>query len=172
MPAGHHLTEPPGEVHGNQFEQAGADVLTIQPDPDRLELLEPFADVSARSTTCGIRPWHRWPTGPPESCGQPDQISAFAVEGLVLEMLVLAARRRGSAGFGGERRPPSWLAEARNLLHDRSREQLQIADLANAVGVHPAHLARTFRLHFGTPVGSYARRLRLTWAAGRLREFR
>ena len=39
------LTEPPGEPHGNVFEEAGADVLTIQPDPDRLELLEPFAGV-------------------------------------------------------------------------------------------------------------------------------
>jgi len=34
--------------------------------------------------------------------------------------------------------------------------------------VHPAYLARTFRSHFGTPLGSYARRLRLTWAASQL----
>src|SRR5260370_23415397 len=44
-PASTVLTEPPGELHGNQFERAGADVLTVQPDPARAELLEPFAAV-------------------------------------------------------------------------------------------------------------------------------
>jgi AraC family transcriptional regulator len=34
--------------------------------------------------------------------------------------------------------------------------------------VHPVHLARVFRLTYGTPVGSYLRGLRLAWAAGRL----
>jgi AraC family transcriptional regulator len=162
------ITEPPGEVHGNQFEQAGADVLTIQPDPERRELLEPFADVIGEVSVLRDPAMASLASRAARELRAPDQVSAFAVEGLVLEMLVLAARQRGSAGIGGERRPPSWLAEARNLLHDRGHEQLRIADLASAVGVHPAHLARTFRLHFGTPVGSYARGLRLTWAAGRL----
>src|SRR5438874_5516211 len=44
-PASTILTEPPGELHGNAFEQAGADVLTVQPDPARPGLLEPFAGV-------------------------------------------------------------------------------------------------------------------------------
>jgi len=65
---------------------------------------------------------------------------------------------------------PRWLAEARALLHDRYRENLRLGDIATAVGVHPVHLARVFRLSYGMPVGSYARGLRLTWAAGRLRD--
>jgi AraC family transcriptional regulator len=32
----------------------------------------------------------------------------------------------------------------------------------------PAGLARAFRLRYGTPLGTYARGLRLTWAAGQL----
>ncbi|HEV2936786.1 MAG TPA: hypothetical protein VGY96_27020, partial [Streptosporangiaceae bacterium] len=44
-PASTLLTEPPGELHGNLFERAGADVLTVQPDPGRPDLLEPFAGV-------------------------------------------------------------------------------------------------------------------------------
>src|SRR6202047_5605749 len=39
-PASTLLTEPPGELHGNLFERAGADVLTVQPDPGRRDLLE------------------------------------------------------------------------------------------------------------------------------------
>ncbi len=113
------ITEPPGEVHGNQFEQAGADVLTIQPDPERLELLEPFADVIGEVNYLRDPVVASLASRAARELRVPDQISAFAVEGLVLEMLVLAARQRGSAGIGGDRRPPNWLAEARNLLHDR-----------------------------------------------------
>src|SRR5260370_5727054 len=100
----------------------------------------------------------------------PDSITPFAVEGLVLELLALAARRQNTDAIGAERRSPRWLGEARALLHDRDRENLRLADIAGAVGVHPVHLARVFRLRYGTPVGSYARGLRLTWAAGRLRD--
>ena len=32
------------------------------------------------------------------------------------------------------------------------------------------HLARVFRVHYGTPVGACLRGLRMTWAAGRLTE--
>jgi AraC family transcriptional regulator len=92
------------------------------------------------------------------------------VEGLVLELLSLTARLRKTNALGAERRPPHWLSEAKALLHDRYRENLRLADIASAVGVHPVHLARVFRLRYGTPVGSYARGLRLSWAAGRLRD--
>jgi AraC family transcriptional regulator len=54
------------------------------------------------------------------------------------------------------------------MLHDRFAEQLTVAEVAAAVGVHPVHLARVFRLHYGMPVGGYVRGLRLDWAAGRL----
>ena len=35
-------------------------------------------------------------------------------------------------------------------------------------GVHPSHLAHTFRARLGTSVGEYVRRLRVEWAAERL----
>ena len=34
--------------------------------------------------------------------------------------------------------------------------------------MHPGHLARVFRVKYGTSVGAYVRGLRLTWAAERL----
>jgi AraC family transcriptional regulator len=164
------LTEPPGEPHGNVFEGAGADVLTIQPDPDRLELLEPFAGVLGevnRLRDPVVASVARRAAG---ELRVPDSVTPLAVEGLVLELLSLTARLRKTNALGAERRPPHWLGEARALLHDRYRENLRLADIAGAVGVHPVHLARVFRLRYGTPVGSYARGLRLSWAAGRLRD--
>lgn len=169
-PASTVLTEPPGELHGNQFERAGADVLTVQPDPARAELLEPFAGVLSEVNhmrDLGVASVARRAAG---ELRTPDSVTPLAVEGLVLELLALAARLRKASTIGAERRPPRWLAEARALLHDRYRENLRLGDIATAVGVHPVHLARVFRLSYGTPVGSYARGLRLTWAAGRLRD--
>ena len=71
----------------------------------------------------------------------PDSVTPLAVEGLVLELLSLTARLRKTDALGAERRPPHWLGEARALLHDRYRENLRLADIAGAVGVHPVHLA-------------------------------
>jgi AraC family transcriptional regulator len=167
-PASTMLTEPPGEPHGNLFERAGADVLTVQPDPGRLDLTEPFAGILGEvnhTRDLGVASVARRAAS---ELGLPDNVAPFAVEGLVLEMLALAARLRNTDAIGAERRPPRWLGQARAMLHDRYRDQLRIAEVADAVGVHPVHLARVFRLKYGTPVGAYLRGLRLTWAAGRL----
>ena len=40
---------------------------------------------------------------------------------------------------------PCWLGQARALIHDRYRKNLQLTDIADAVGVHPVHLALVFR---------------------------
>ena len=162
------ITEPPGEPHGNLFERAGADVLTVQPDPGRRDLLEPFSGVLGEVNhmrDLGVATVARRAAS---ELRMLDSITPFAVEGLALELLTLAARLRSTDAIGAERRSPRWLNEARALLHDQYREQLRLAEVADAVGVHPVHLARVFRLKYGTPVGAYVRGLRLTWAAGRL----
>ncbi len=167
-PAATVLTEPPGELHGNQFERAGAEVLTVQPDPARLELLAPFAGVLGEVNHMRdlvVTAVARRAAG---ELGAPDEVTPFAVEGLILELLALIARLRNEPALGIERRPPRWLGQARAMLHDRSGERLTVAEVAAAVGVHPVHLARVFRLHYGAPVGAYVRGLRLDWAAGRL----
>jgi AraC family transcriptional regulator len=63
---------------------------------------------------------------------------------------------------------PPWLARARGYVQARFAESFSVADIAGDVGVHPAHLAREFRRHFGLPIGEYVRRLRLEWAAAQL----
>jgi AraC family transcriptional regulator len=162
------LTEPAGEPHGNLFERAGAAVLTVQPDPGRHELLEPFGrvlDEVGHIRDLGVAALARRAAG---ELRDPDTVTPFAVEGLVLELLALMARLRDVREARASRQPPSWLSQARDLMHDRYPERLRVADLAEAVGVHPVHLARAFRRHYGAPVGAYQRGLRLSWAAGRL----
>ena len=167
-PAASVVTEPPGEPHGNLFERAGADVLTVQPDPDRLELLEPFAGVLGEVNHVRDLAVTALAMRVADELRVPDDVTPFVVEGLTLELLALMARLRNLPDSRTGREPPRWLADARDLLHDRYAERLRVTDVADAVGVHPVHLARVFRLYYGTPVGAYLRGLRLTWAAGML----
>jgi AraC family transcriptional regulator len=67
-----------------------------------------------------------------------------------------------------DRNAPSWLYRAVELLHDRHLEDLTIADVAARVGVHPVHLARSFRRHFHCSPGEFIRFCRLERAADML----
>jgi len=54
-------------------------------------------------------------------------------------------------------KPPSWLYKAVELLYDRYLEDLSVAEIANGVGIHPVHLARSFRSHFRCSPGEFTR---------------
>ncbi len=88
-------------------------------------------------------------------------------EGLVAELAGAAAQRC--------ERPldtaSPWLRQARDALRDDPGFALQpggLARLARQIGVHPVHLARSFRAALGITPGDYARRRRLQTAAARL----
>jgi len=81
----------------------------------------------------------------------------LAVEGTTAELLA-RVRRRLEGKWSGP--VPRWLEHARQLLHDATTPP-SLGPLAATVGVHRVTLARAFRDYYGTPVGAYARRLRL-----------
>ena len=95
-----------------------------------------------------------------------DTVAPVIVEGLMLEMLGLASRSLIDTPL----KPPGWLTQARDLLHGRFNDSLNLLEVANTVGVHPTHLARTFKKHYRTTVGEYLRGLRLDWATRQLAE--
>ena len=95
---------------------------------------------------------------------QRDEVSRLAVESLALGVLAEASRREAAA------RPavPLWLLVAIALIEERFREPLSLASVAKSVGVHPVHLARTFRRVHRTTVAAYVRQLRIDFARGLL----
>ena len=159
------VTMPPEERHVDRFERAGAHILVIEPACARdatfgsgaslFERVEEIRDGAVQSLAWRIRS---------ELMG-PDDLTPLAVDGLVRE-LVVAAARNGRARE--PRRPPRWFGAAEELLRARFAEPLRLDDVARETGVHPAHLARVFRIHHGTSLGSYVRRLRLEWASRQL----
>jgi AraC family transcriptional regulator len=95
-----------------------------------------------------------------------DTVAPIIVEGLMLEMLGHASRSLVKPPA----RLPHWLTQARDLLHGRFNDSLNLIEIANTVGVHPTHLARSFKKHYQMTVGEYLRRLRLDWATRQLSE--
>ena len=63
---------------------------------------------------------------------------------------------------------PQWLEKVRNILDQRFAEPFKLSEIAAEAGVHPVHLAREFRKHYGTSVGEYLRRVRIEYACREL----
>jgi AraC family transcriptional regulator len=91
--------------------------------------------------------------------------STLATEGLILELIANALRAKHTV----ERGSPAWLRDVRERIHESFVQPPPLADIAAEAGVHPSHLARTFRNHYGCTIGEYARRLRVQDAMTRLR---
>ena len=163
--AGTAFIEPAGETHCNCMGCAGARVLVLQPDPgsDLLPTqLMPVLSRPAHFTDPGLfhlaRRLHA-------ELHEPDAASALMLEGLSLEVLALVARERLPKRNG---RPPHWLSEAEALVRARFATPLTVAAVAREVGVHPSHLARTFRHFHHCSIGRFVGRLRVEWAAQQL----
>jgi AraC family transcriptional regulator len=162
-------TEPAGEVHANYIGRTGARVVVVQPDPSLTELLSPFTALLE------VVNYDRDPVIAGDArriadeIDDPDALTPMAVDALIVGMLTTAVRSTvGRRGPGAAGAPPRWLSRTRELLHEQFRDRLGLAELAVAAGVHPSHLAREFRAHYGVSVGEYVRRVRCEWAASRL----
>ncbi|HEV2269477.1 MAG TPA: AraC family transcriptional regulator [Steroidobacteraceae bacterium] len=84
----------------------------------------------------------------------------LVVQGLLLELLGRIARARaGSAG-----RSSPWLRSVKERLDSDCTAAVAMAELAQMAGIHPVHLARSFRVAYGCSIGEYVRRRRLTAA--------
>ncbi len=81
-----------------------------------------------------------------------------------LEQALLEGQSVSNSG----RRFPQWLERVRNILEQRFAEPYKLSEIAAEAGVHPVHLAREFRKHYGTSVGEYLRRVRIEYACREL----
>lgn len=158
--------EPAGDCHVNQFGSQGVHVVMIQPDQSDT-LLQPFK--SLLTTACQMRvgfpglqiaEWLR------RELRQQDDLTPLAVESLCLDLLVSTSRLQRI------RNQPAatWLLRAVDYARARFLERPSLRELGNVAGVSPEHFNREFRRLYGMTAAQYLRRLRLEWAAERLRK--
>jgi AraC family transcriptional regulator len=153
------VTMPAGAAHGARFGSDGARIVIVKASSPS-SLVADHLDRLVRLDGCGFS---RLGWLLVAELRASDAMAPLAAEGLALELLATATR---VATAEESRKPaPRWLSAAEELLRTRTGDCLRLGELAEAVGVHPIHLARTFRARHGISVGEYGRRVRIEWAA-------
>jgi AraC family transcriptional regulator len=86
-----------------------------------------------------------------------DGASRLLIQALALEMAAHLIREKS----GRRARSPFWLRRVKQRLDDDFIDTPGLAELAAIGDVHPTHLARQFRLHYGRSIGEYLRQRRV-----------
>ncbi len=156
---------PAGELHSEQLGQGGARAFHVEFSADWLRRMNGYASSLQQPTQVegGPLTWHALRLY--AEFRQLDPHSGLIVEGILLESLGVLARHKNQEARAGA---PAWLLQARAMVHARFAESLSLPEVAGAVGVHPVHLARTFRRHYRSSIGAYIRQLRLEYACREL----
>jgi AraC family transcriptional regulator len=155
---------PPGEVHANHW-HGGGHCLNVAITSARLEQIRQYARCLDQPAEFHGGMPARLAARLCDEFWWSESASPLNLEGLTLEILAEISREPRP---GLERCVPRWLRRARELLHERFSENLSLGDVAGTVGVHPAHLGREFRRHFGCTPGDYVREVRIEFARLRL----
>jgi len=160
-------TEPAEERHANVVGPRGARVVVAQLDHRCTELFKVFGGFVDAVTVLRdpVVTADAYRVSRELAIG--DAMSEVAIEALILAMISTAARSAAAPQRAGA--TPEWLSRAREIIHAGFRHGLRLSEIAEGAGVHPSHLAHEFRRRFRCTVGEYARKLRLDWAAERLR---
>jgi AraC family transcriptional regulator len=151
------IVRPEGEPHSNRFSGQGGRCLNVELPPRWLAgmsdlPIRPAASGGRRFGLLGRRLHGEFLTG--------DDLSPLAVESHVLGILSAHAEPEGQPAGPA----PRWLLRIRDRIQDDPAARFTLAGLASEAGVHPVHLATTFRRYFGRPLASTVRRLRLEMA--------
>jgi len=158
---------PSDEVHSERFLDSEARSFNIEVCPSLLERIRYYSTAldspsefqGGMMSALAVRLYNEFTNT--------DEVSALAIEGILLEMIAEASRRRSREK---DRQPPRWLEQAREILHSRFAESLTVGSVATSVGVHPVYLATTFRDKYHCTIGDYLRRLRVEYACRAISE--
>jgi AraC family transcriptional regulator len=158
------ICHPEGERHANSHRDANVRLLCVEVGLARLSAVREAASVLDRPADFQGGDLGRLGDRLTREFHRDDGLSALAIEALVLEMMVEMCRTSAPADAA----PPLWLARAADYLHEHYATSPTVGEIAQAVGVHPAHLSREFRRHHQCTIGDYVRALRVQAAREKL----
>jgi AraC family transcriptional regulator len=158
------IIRPAGEPHSDRYMGTGGKCLNIEVSPQWVARVREQVPVLDRSATFQGSVFSNFGWRLHEELAHPDEMSSLAIESLTSSMLIESAR-------AGQRPPacgPSWLQRVKQKIHDDFSARVTLDELASDAGVHPVHLAATFRRFYGMTVASYLRQLRVEYACREL----
>jgi AraC family transcriptional regulator len=155
------IFRPAGEKHSNRYGKTAAHCLIIEVRPQRLAEVRQVTEILDRASYIEPGLFSHLVLAMSREFRISDAVVPLVIESLTLEMLAQATR----LSLRIERKPPQWLRQAREVVHEQFAESLSLSSIAAEVGVHAVHLAKMFRKHYGCTLGDYVRRLRLNYAS-------
>lgn len=154
-----------GEEHLERFADCGGRSLIVELEQSWIDRVREISRVGIQNSAAqdngplrlmGSRLYQEFLTG--------DPASRLVTEGLLFEITgeFFRAERRY------ETRRPGWIDRAVEMIQDNFPRRLTLARIADEVGVHPVHLAQSFRRFQGCTIGDYLRQIRIDYACREL----
>ena len=156
------IYHPPGMDHHDEIGKAGVTLLTLEFKPELFDgmdfaavNLRPIIDLSGRQPAWELMDLYQ-------------RISSNAANDLDIESRAVALAFSIVKFSVRAPRDLRSLQRAREYVHAHFSENLTLARVARAAGVHPVYLGQIFRKQFGETLGEYLNRIRVRAAAGLL----
>jgi AraC family transcriptional regulator len=156
------IYHPPGMDHRDVVGPAGVTLLTLEFKPELFDAIDfaalnlrPIIDLSGRRPAWELMDLYQRISS---HTGNDLDIESRAVE-LAYSIVKFSARAP---------RDLRSLQRAREYVHAHFAENLTLAQVARAAGLHPVYLGQIFRQEFGETLGEYLNRIRVRTAAGML----
>lgn len=152
--------------HSSRYPEQGARVLYVEIPPEHLQAFS--LGTASHLTTFSLEGGLAETTARQiyREFSHPDDLSPVVIDSLVMHLFAQLCRRRSEL----PQSLPRWLGRANELIRSQFKEPLGLATLAEAVHVHPVHLAREYRRSYGSTVGEQIRRLRIEYACQLLKD--
>lgn len=162
------LYNPAGTVHRDSFALASGRFLAVSVSEDSLRSAVQQADLPTSATAFAMGPSFASAMRLAQQCVASRSTNVTAMEAMCWELLA------GVSGVSlwpqtAEALSPTWIRQARELLHEHCSDSLPIAAMARQLGLHPVYFARAFRQAFRCTPGEYRQRCRLREALQLLR---
>jgi AraC family transcriptional regulator len=161
-PSGTVIWHPPAETHSDRFHRQGGHLIDLEVRDTGLQDAAQSLRPATRSRTfCG---------GLPYAMGlrlyRELSVDGNQVEDVVIELLSFFF------SVGVDRSPPLWLNRAIERVSNIDELQPSLTMVARDAGIHPVHLARSFRRFLGCTFGDYVAKVRVRRAFELLRDGR
>ena len=165
-PSGSLLIVPAARVHSDEIWPAGAHTLSVELSNRVAERVNDATGVMREPEVLGGSQIQQRATRLYAEFHSVEPASLLALEAIAMDILVLISRARAKPDTDG----PHWMPALMGALHRDPSANPSLSELAQAIGVHESHLARTFRRIHGCTIGEYVRWLRLEDAKKVLRD--
>jgi len=150
---------PPSLTHSDEVGNSGSRMFCVELRDAYLSRTRPFLTASqfvpdlcaSEVTWLGLRLYRSFAS---------ETLDALELEELCGDML----ERVSGSRMSEETARPAWLNRALELLHESFRNSLTLEEIAASLGVHPIHLSRVFRKHYGCTMAEFMNRLRVQYA--------